>query len=462
MVIHSGPCYIRQLQAVCGYMDTTTLYGAQIGAAPFVEPEPIRYCLYARKSSEAEEKQALSIDSQIKEMLAVAQRDNLNVVDIYKEAHSAKDCGQRPVFTQLLADIRGGKFDGIVVWHPDRLSRNAGDLGAVVDLLDQKRLIEIRTHSQRFTNNPNEKFLLMILVSQAKLENDNKGINVKRGLKTKCEMGLWPSVAPTGYLNSKNVGEKGKVYVDPERAPIIKEIFTKVAYSGWSGRHLYRWQKEIKFVTRTGKPLTLSNMYTILNNHFYYGRFEYPRGSGRWYQGNHTPLITKDLFDDVHKRLQQQRKVKTKNHEFSFTKLMSCALCGSGITAETKYKNLKDGTVADYIYYGCTRARDKDCKGGYIEEKILLGQFLELMDTIDLDKSGMRKKLEAEIQRHKEFHSKIMGMEAEEYRAKDVDIRNYAKHVLRYGNTFEKRDLLSCLKSKLVIKDKRLKITSHH
>lgn len=123
-------------------------------------------------------------------MLVLAQKENLNIVDMYRESHSAKDCGQRPVYNKLILDIREGKFDGILVWHPDRLARNAGDLGAVVDLLDQKKLVEIRTHSQRFTNNPNEKFLLMILGSQAKLENDNKSINVKRELKTKCELGL--------------------------------------------------------------------------------------------------------------------------------------------------------------------------------------------------------------------------------------------------------------------------------
>ncbi len=149
-----------------------------------------KYALYARKSSEAEEKQALSIDSQVKEMLELAQRNGLEVGQIYRESHSAKDCGQRPVYNQLLADIRLGKFTGILVWHPDRLARNAGDLGALVDLLDQKKLVEIRTYSQKFTNNPNEKFLLMILGSQAKLENDNKSINVKRGLRTRIEMGL--------------------------------------------------------------------------------------------------------------------------------------------------------------------------------------------------------------------------------------------------------------------------------
>ena len=420
--------------------------------------KPIRYCLYARKSSEAEERQALSIDSQVNEMLVLAQRENLNIVDMYRESHSAKDCGQRPVYNKLILDIREGKFDGILVWHPDRLARNAGDLGAVVDLLDQKKLVEIRTHSQRFTNNPNEKFLLMILGSQAKLENDNKSINVKRGLKTKCELGLWPSVAPTGYLNSKNKDQKGVVFVDPDRAPIIKQIFQKVAYEGQSGRKIFKWLKEIKFVTRTGKPLTLSNIYVILNNHFYHGQFEYPKTSGRWFTGKHIPLISKDLFDDVQKQLHLQIKARGKNKEFSFTRILSCGACGSGVTAQEKYKNLKDGSVAKYIYYGCTRARNINCKEGYIEERVLIFQLLEIIDKIDLDRSGIKKKLEAEIERHKKFHSGIMGKAEEEYHAKDADIRNYAKYLLTEGSMFEKRDLLTCLKSKIELEGKKVRI----
>lgn len=232
-------------------------------------------------------------------MIAIAQRDGLNIVDMYRESHSAKDSGHRPVYNKLLSDIRDGKFNGIMVWHPDRLSRNAGDLGGVVDLMDQKSLIEIQTYEQKFTNTPSDKFLLVILCSQARLENDNKSINVKRGLKTKCELGLWPRVAPTGYLNSKNKDQKGVVFVDPDRSPIIKEFFTKVAYQRWSGRKIFKWLKDIRFITSTGKPLTLSNVYCILNNHFYHGSFEYPKNSGRWFQGKHTPLISKDLFDDV-------------------------------------------------------------------------------------------------------------------------------------------------------------------
>jgi DNA invertase Pin-like site-specific DNA recombinase len=96
--------------------------------------------------------------------------------------------------------------------------------------MDETKLLEIRTYGQHFKNSPNEKFLLMILCSQAKLENDNKSINVKRGLRTRCEMGLRPGPAVVGYLNEKRMDKKCEVVIDPERAPIVKQMFEKVAY----------------------------------------------------------------------------------------------------------------------------------------------------------------------------------------------------------------------------------------
>lgn len=437
-------------------METNTLSTAR---GKFIEStEPIKYCLYARKSSEAEEKQALSIDSQIKEMLTLAQRDNLNIVDIYRESHSAKDCGQRPMYNQLITDIKVGKFNGILVWHPDRLSRNAGDLGSVVDLLDQKKLVEIRTYSQKFTNNPNEKFLLMILGSQAKLENDNKSINVKRGLKTKCEMGLWPSVAPTGYTNSTIVNEKGVVYVDQQRGPIIKKVFEKVAYDGWSGRKIFYWLKdELKFVTRSGKPLTLSNIYIILNSHFYYGMFEYPKDSGRWFKGKHEPLITKELFDIVQEKTTRSA-IRSENKEFAFTKLMKCGLCGSGITADEKFKRQKNGNVHRYVYYGCSKFNDKHCKCGYIREEDLVLQLEQMLDKVDLDEIGLKDQIKSDVERYKKFQSGVLGIK-EKIKIADIEIRNYAKYILREGTNFEKRALLGCLKSKITLKNKIISLS---
>ncbi len=138
--------------------------------------------------------------------------------------------------------------------------------------------------------------------------------------------------------------------------------------------------------------------------------------------------------------------------------MLTCGACGSGVSAQEKYKNLKDGSVNKYIYYGCTRARDINCKEGYIEEKVLLNQLIQIIDKVDLDKSGIKKKLEVEIERHKKFHSKIMGKIEQEYDAKDADIRNYAKYLLTDGSIFEKRDLLVCLKSRLILNKKTISL----
>jgi site-specific DNA recombinase len=115
--------------------------------------------LYARKSTESEERQVLSIDSQVKEMLELAERDGLEVVEIRRESHSAKESGQRPVFEEILKDIDDGIFNAIITWAPDRFRRNAGDLGKLVDRIDQKKLTQIKTFGQTFTNSPSDKFL---------------------------------------------------------------------------------------------------------------------------------------------------------------------------------------------------------------------------------------------------------------------------------------------------------------
>lgn len=233
------------------------------------------------KTCYSEERQVLSIDSQIKEMLQLAEREHLEIVAMKRESHSAKETGQRPVFNEIVEEIRVGKYNGILTWAADRISRNAGDLGKIVDLMDAGGLQEIRTYSQSFRNNPNEKFLLMILGSQAKLENDNRGVNVRRGLRTRCEMGLRPGVAPTGYLNEKRSDRKCQATVDEERGHVIRKMFEKVGYEKWSGPKLYHWLRfELNFQTKGKKPLALGNMYRILSNPFYYGVFEFPKKSG--------------------------------------------------------------------------------------------------------------------------------------------------------------------------------------
>jgi DNA invertase Pin-like site-specific DNA recombinase len=424
--------------------------------AKVTAPTKVKYCLYARKSTESEERQVLSIDSQIKEMLQLAERENLEVVTMKRESHSAKETGQRPIFNEIVDEIKQGKFNGILTWAPDRISRNAGDLGKIVDLMDSGALVEIRTFGQRFSNNPNEKFLLMILGSQAKLENDNRGINVKRGLRTRVEMGLWPGVAPLGYLNQKHMDKKCQIIIDPQRAPVIKKMFEKVAFEHYSGRKVYNWLRhELNFYTRGNKPLTLSGIYRILDNSFYYGVFESPRKSGNWYTGKHEPIITQELYEKAKVQLKRDQIVR-ENHEFSFTKLFTCGYCGSGISAEEKYKQLKDGTHARYVYYSCSRARDRNCKNKYIREEELITELLKILDKVNINELGMRQKLEDEIARFNIFQRSVLGSTDKVKNREDMDIRNYAKYILKEGSVSEKRELLGNLRSRIVYKDKQL------
>jgi len=417
---------------------------------------PIRYCLYCRKSSEAEERQTLSIESQVKEMLEMARRENLQVVEIKREAHSSKEVGQRPIFNQMINEVKDGRYNGILTWAPDRLSRNAGDLGSIVDLMDKKMILEIRTNGQRFSNSPNEKFLLMILGSQAKLENDQKGVNVKRGLRARCEMGWRPGVAPTGYLNERHMDKKCQVRLDPDRAPIIKKMFEKVAYENYSGRKLFFWLRdEIKFKSKHGKPLTLSNVYLILKNPYYYGEFEFPQNSGVWYKGKFEPIIDKGLFNLVQEKITSSAIRSAESKEFAFTKLMTCGLCKSGITAQEKFKKQANGNIHKYIYYSCTKFNDKNCRCGFLREEELISQLESLIDKINLDEIGIKQKIKTEIERHKKFQSGLLGLKSK-VRVADIDIRNYAKYILREGTNFEKRELLGCFKSRLILRNKIL------
>src|ERR1035437_857075 len=419
-------------------------------------PTRVTYCLYARKSTESEEKQILSIDSQIKEMLQLADREGLEVVMMKRESHSAKETGQRPIFNEIVEEIKEGKYNGILTWAPDRISRNAGDLGKIVDLMDAGKLHEIRTYGQRFSNNPNEKFLLMILGSQAKLENDNRGVNVRRGLRTRCEMGLRPGVAPVGYSNEKHADRKCQAIVDTLRAPVIKQMFERVANEKWSGRRVHQWLKfDLNFTSRANKNMTLSSVYLVLQNPFYYGVFEYPEKSGNWYQGKHQPIVTKELFDRVQEQLKRDRIIRSDIKEFAFTKLMICGDCGSGISADEKFKKLKDGTSNRYVYYGCTKARDLKCKGGYIREEELIEQLVKIMDEIDINRITMRQKFEAEVERMRKFQRSFAGA-SQITPDKELDLRDYAKHLLKEGSVTEKRELLLCIKSRLMLSQKVL------
>jgi len=410
----------------------------------------VKYCLYARKSSEQDERQAMSIDSQTKEMRAMAERDGLNIVDFKQESFSAKESGKRPVFNEMLGDLKNGKYEGILTWAADRLSRNAGDLGSLVDLMDSNKLQQIRTYGQSFSNTPNEKFLLMILCSQAKLENDNRGVNVKRGIRAKCETGWRPCMPPLGYFTRGASGKGKDVIIDEERAPYIVKMF-KMSAEGKSGRHIRQWLENNDVKTRGDKLIPLSMIYRMLGSSFYYGEFEYPKGSGKWYQANHSPLITKELFDKVQVQLKVPPKTKWGSKEFPYKQFLKCYTCGSSIVGEQKTKHAKKGTSITFIYYHCSRQVDRTCKELYAKEQDIADQLSLMCNELISDIRALEPNLRTAIDKF----SRMMDITHENHDQQRV-IGAYIKYVLRNGTVFEKTRLIRNLDIKLALHERKL------
>ncbi len=416
----------------------------------------IKYCLYARKSSESDERQAMSIDSQLNEMRALADNEGLNVVCELHESHSAKESGQRPVYNQLLKGLREDEYNAVLTWAPDRLSRNAGDLGGIVDLMDQGKLLQIRTYSQTFTNNPNEKFLLMILCSQAKLENDNKSINVKRGIKTKCEMGWRPGVAPLGYMN-RAFGGINDIVPDPDRADIVTEMFCKAGNEGWSGRRLKSWLDELEFTNKSGKPVSVSQVLAMLLNPFYYGEFQYPESpEGRWFKGAHKPLVSRELYDLV-----QQRRGIYKgiwgSKTFAFRGLLKCGQCGGEISAQEKLKKLKSGEYNRHVYYNCNRKVNPTCSEKYINETNLQILLQELIEK-NHDKILINDKLRSKVEKHYSVTQTLFKHYSIETTL-DKPLIEYSRYVLSKGTETEKMTLSNGIKNFITINNGVLAIS---
>ncbi|MFM2339521.1 MAG: hypothetical protein RLZZ360_157 [Candidatus Parcubacteria bacterium] len=140
-----------------------------------------------------------------------------------------------------------------------------------------------------------------------------------------------------------------------------------------------------------------------------------------------------------------------KDKEFAFTKLMTCGLCGSGISADEKYKKLKNGSVRAHVYYGCTRAKDKHCKCGYLPETELIKQLQALVDKVEVNELSVKMQIVAEVTRYKKFEASLLGQELN-FEVGDIDIKRYIKFLLKEGSVEEKRSVMTCFQSSLTMK----------
>ncbi|MFZ4500581.1 MAG: recombinase family protein [Minisyncoccia bacterium] len=386
--------------------------------------QKINYAAYCRKSSESEDRQILSIGSQIDKANDIARGLGVSISEenFLTESKSAKITNNRPEFRKMVDAIEQGKISGIIVWHADRLSRNAIDSAILIDLMDRNKLIEIVTPAQTYRNTPMDKFMFMLSCTQAKMENDKKGIDIKRGLEKCASMGKLPTKAPIGYMNDKYQMKGNKeIHNDPERFELVRKMWKLMLTGTYTALHIREIAtEEWGLRTKNGKKLARSGIYWIFRNPFYYGMFEFPSGSGKWHQGIHNPMITAEEFDRVQVLLGRKGKPRPKEHIFEFTGMMHCGECGGVITAETKTKRQKNGNVHTYVYYHCTKRITIDCTQGSIEVKELKKQITKEISSIEIPPefhTFAMKWLQKENEQEANTQQVVLGTQQKAYNA---------------------------------------------
>ena len=330
--------------------------------------------LYARVSSVEQQKEGFSIPAQLKLLHEYAQRHGFTVAGEYTDAETAKKAG-RTNFKAMIDDVLKNKdIKAILVEKTDRLTRNFQDYVLIDDLI-QKRDIEVHLAkegeilSQRAKSHT--KLIHGIKVVLAKNFIDNLSEETAKGMLEKAAQGHWPTTAPYGYKNNKQIK---RVELDTEKSAYVKRAFELYATGHFSLKNLVNalYFEGYLFRASTAKP-SLSNIHHILTNPFYTGQFVF---KGMHYVGHHPAIVSKDLFNEVQHQLKLANKPDYQNRTIAFSGLLTCGHCGCAVTGDIKQKGR-------YVYYRCTHHKQK-CPDKYIRQEVLSEQFAKVVQRLTI------------------------------------------------------------------------------
>ena len=340
----------------------------------------LKFVIYARKSTESEDRQALSIQSQIIEMKEIAKRENIRIVDILQESKTAKQPG-RPIFNAMVEKFKSGKYDGVLCWKIDRLARNPVDEGIIKWLLQNSAIKQIKTFDRDY--NPEDNVVMAsIEFSMATQFIRDLSKNVKRGQAEKIRRGEYPANPPLGYLLDYKTK---KILIDEDRYQFIKDAFRLYASGTYALPKLSKKLHKDGLRSRNGKRVHGGAIYKMLNNPIYYGWFSW---TGQIHKGTHAPIISKALFDEVQKTFAARRhKVGRNIHNFTFRGPLVCGECGLKITAETQ---------RGHTYYHCTKSKGTDkCSQKYLREEDLIKEIDRHLAKLKFDEDIIDLMVEA-------------------------------------------------------------------
>ncbi|MBW4061172.1 recombinase family protein [Candidatus Saccharibacteria bacterium] len=374
----------------------------------------LRYILYARKSSEDAERQSLSIPAQARKLREMFP--GIKIVATLEESRSAFEPG-RPVFAKVMDMIKNGEADGILSWHPDRLSRNEIDAANITYAIRRGFIQDLKFGSYHFNNSPDGIMMLQSMMSQSQYYSAKLSVDVKRGNEQQRKNGWLTYRALPGYLNARNPNnpDQGIIIADEDRHALIRKMWDMLLSGNYSVPMIQKiandeWGYRTPVRRRSGgTPMTRSTLYLLFTNIRYTGLIPVPGKLGEYEKANYPAMVTMEEYDKAqiilgNKGKPRQSVVK----EFAYRGFLFCKECGCSVTAQDKYKRLKNGTVLHYIYYHCTRKRPCDNRKT-VEEKNLAGQLDALLDSYTIHPQFEEWALEA--------IKEMNGSEAEERKA---------------------------------------------
>ena len=311
----------------------------------------MKHFIYSRKSSEDDDRQALSIVAQLSELGAIAETNRLSVVETFSESKSAKEPG-REIFNDMLRRIEAGEANAILTWKLDRLARNFDDGGRIIGMLQRGVIQEIRTFEKTYLPTDN---VLMIAVElgMANQYVRDLSLNIRRGIREKVRRGIFYGKAPLGYYNEPRLRT---IEPHPQNFAKVKAILEKFATGEYSLASIQREFTKAGIVgERSRRPLTFGSIGHLLRKPFYYGVFNH---KGELHRGTHVPMISKQTFDRIQEALVKVGKPQNgrrREKGFYFMNFARCGSCGYTITGERKIKR----SGLRFLYYRCTHKSKK-------------------------------------------------------------------------------------------------------
>ena len=304
-----------------------------------------------------------------------ARKNGFTVEKEFVDNETASSTG-RTGFNSMLGLL--GKNKGcrvILVEKTDRLTRNMTDY---LSLDIEKTGIEIHFVREgkvlSKNSSPTDFFMQDIEIAQAAYLSRNISSEARKGMKAKAESGWYPSVAPLGYLNTKNAAGVKVITLDPKTHGAIRRMFHRYSTGKISLQAIVGELFRSGVRSKRGKKIGLSTIHKMLRNPIYKGMFYW---NGVLYEGKHPALVSAELWYKVQDVLEGRGVAKPKKRDlFAYSGLMKCGKCGCAITAERQ--------KGKYNYYRCTghRGRHGD---PYVREEKLDMQFIRILKGLHVE-----------------------------------------------------------------------------